>query len=240
MWGLRPNSLTALAVLLVFVFLLPASAAPVAKKKAPSRRPAAVRKARPVVRKAPVRKPSARSRRKVAALPSKPKNFATVPVTTELKACSLRDHQASQGPLCLNCAEQALSTASAFTGLRYRRGGTNPNVGFDCSGFVRHVYASSCGRDLPRTAREQFDAGEPIEREELQRGDLVFFHGRQGWHVGIYTGNNQFIHSPNRRSSIQISSLDAPFYKKTYKGARRVGAEVAPMVAADAAAMPAN
>ncbi len=152
----------------------------------------------------------------------------------------MKDHSASSGPLCLDCAEQALSTASAFLGLRYRRGGTNPDIGFDCSGFVQHVYASSCGRELPRTAREQFEVGEPVEKENLQRGDLVFFRGRQGWHVGIYTGNNQFIHSPNRRSSIQTSSLDAPYYKKTYKGSRRVGTDIPSMLALDNSAIPVN
>ncbi len=225
---------------MLLLVLFPVAAAPVAKKKTPVRRPAAARTSRAAAHNVPVRKATRKTRRKAPVLPSKPKNFATIPVSTELKACSLRDHAAASGPLCLDCAEQALSTASAFLGLRYRRGGTNPNVGFDCSGFVQHVYASSCGRELPRTAREQFEVGESIAKEELQRGDLVFFRGRQGWHVGIYTGNNQFIHSPNRRSSIQTSSLDAPFYRKTYKGARRVGTDVTPMVSADAAAMPVN
>ncbi|MBZ2187166.1 MAG: C40 family peptidase [Bryobacter sp.] len=235
---MRPSLVTALAVLLL-VFL-PAAAAPVAKKKNAVRRPAALRSSRAAVPKPAPRKARAKSTRIASPLPPKPLNFATIPVSPELKACSLRSHSAASGPLCLNCVDHALSTASAFRGLRYRRGGTNPNVGFDCSGFVQHVYASSCGRELPRTAREQFEVGESIAKEDLQRGDLVFFRGRQGWHVGIYTGNNQFIHSPNRRSSIQTSSLDAPFYRKTYKGARRVGTDVTPMVAADEAAMPGN
>ncbi len=180
----------------------------------------------------------AKSRRRIA--PSQPRKFATVPVQTELKACSMKEHQAADSVLCLNCADQALSTAKAFTGLRYKRGGTDPNIGFDCSGFVRHVFASSCGRDLPRTAREQFELGESVEKEELQRGDLVFFASRQGWHVGIYTGDNSFIHSPNRRDSIRTSSLDTPFWSKTYKGARRLTTDISPALLGDASAIPTN
>ncbi len=170
----------------------------------------------------------------------KPMNFATEPVTSELMACSIKDHQAATAGLCLNCAEQALSTARAFTGLKYQRGGTNPNVGFDCSGFVQHVFASSCGRQLPRSAREQFEFGAEIEKSELQRGDLVFFSSRSGWHVGIYTGNNEFIHSPNRRESIRVSSLETPYYKRMYKGARRITTDIAPNLASDTVSIPTN
>jgi cell wall-associated NlpC family hydrolase len=216
----------------------PGSAAPAQKKKVTAKRPTVSAKKR-VVKKRVVAKKK-RRRGAVAFKPSKPQNFATVPVKTELKACSTKDRPSSEAALCLNCAEQALSTANAFTGLRYRRGGTNPNIGFDCSGFVRHVFLNSCGRALPRTAREQFEMGEAVEKDQLQRGDLVFFSSRQGWHVGIYTGNNSFIHSPNRKSSIKESSLDTPYYKRMYKGARRLGTDISPMVVAEAGSLPSN
>lgn len=216
----------------------PGFAARVQKKKVTTKRTVVVAKKR-VVKKRVVAKKTKR-RGAVRTVASKPKNFATVPVSTELKACSAKDRPSGEAVLCLNCAEQALSTANAFTGLRYKRGGTNPNVGFDCSGFVRHVFLNSCGRELPRTAREQFEVGESVEKDQLQRGDLVFFSSRQGWHVGIYTGNNSFIHSPNRRASIKESSLDAPYYKRMYKGARRLGTDIAPMVAADTSSLPTN
>ncbi len=224
---------------------LPAVAAPVRKpvaKKtvAKKRKPVAAattKKKKVVAARKTVKKGRARTARAKALPPSKPQLWATEPVSTELKSCSIKEHKA----LCVNCAEQALSTAMAFTGLRYRRGGTDPNVGFDCSGFVRHVFLNSCGRELPRTAREQFEMGEPVEVEDLQKGDLVFFASRQGWHVGIYTGENYFIHSPNRRESVKRSSLDTPFWKRTYKGARRLTNEIAaPMVAAETSALPAN
>jgi len=176
----------------------------------------------------------------VSTAPSKPLNFATEPVQSELQACSLKDHQAAGSALCLDCAEQALSTAYAFQGLKYKRGGINPDIGFDCSGFVRHVYLNSCGRQLPRTAREQFAMGEPIEKSELRRGDLVFFSSRHGWHVGIYTGNNEFIHSPNRRDAIRVSSLDTPYYKRMFKGARRLTTDIDPVLTSEAAPIPTN
>jgi len=230
--------------MVLWALLLPNLVLAVTHKKTAAKRPVAVKRVvkkrtvakRPLVRKTVVRKSVAARKRPARTMAArKPMNFATEPVQTELQSCSLHD-----GPLCLNCAEQALSTAKVFTGLRYVRGGTNPNVGFDCSGFVQHVYASSCGRQLPRRAQEQFEVGEVVDKADLKRGDLVFFRGRQGWHVGIFMGDNQFIHSPNRRSSIKISSLDAPYYKKSFKGARRIGTEIAPMVATDTIAFPAN
>jgi cell wall-associated NlpC family hydrolase len=129
---------------------------------------------------------------------------------------------------CLNCAEQALSSAYTFTGLRYKRGGTSADTGFDCSGFVRHVFGASCRLELPRTAREQYELGQEVAREDLHRGDLVFFRGRQGWHVGIYTGDGQFIHSPNRHGAVKVSSLSSGYYKRTYLGARRLTHDVLP------------
>ena len=182
-----------------------------------------------------VRKPVARKkvavkskRRVVAAVPKGPLKFVTEPVNSELKACT-----SQPTGLCLDCAEQALSTAFAFTGLRYRKGGSDPNVGFDCSGFVRHVFANSCSLPLPRSAREQFAMGQEVARDELQRGDLVFFGSRQGWHVGIYTGDDKFIHSPNRKDSIRVSALETPFWKRTYKGARRLTTEIQPPVVSE-------
>jgi len=206
--------------------LWPGVASAAAKKKTSAKRPVVAAKKKRVAAQRAV---SRKKRVPVKAVASQPKKFVTVPVVAELKACSLKDRKAAEQVLCLNCAEQALSTAHAFTGLRYQRGGTNPHVGFDCSGFVQHVFVNSCGRTLPRTAREQFEVGDAVEKENLQRGDLVFFSGRQGWHVGIYTGDNSFIHSPNRRDSIHVTSLDEPYWKGRYKGARRVTTNIAPI-----------
>lgn len=236
---LRPQA--TVAFVLAIVLAVSGLGAPNPGKATPSKRARKVsskRVAKPVVRR------KATTRRKKAAVGSKqvnqPKKFVTVPVKTELRACSIPDRQATQAALCLNCAEQALSTAKAFIGLKYKRGGTNPNIGFDCSGFVRHVFVNSCGREIPRTAREQFELGEAVEQEDLQKGDLVFFSGRRGWHVGIYVGNRSFIHSPNRRSSIRISSLDADYWKKMYKGGKRITTDIAPVLMADTGEVPTN
>jgi cell wall-associated NlpC family hydrolase len=79
------------------------------------------------------------------------------------------------------------------------------------------------GIALPRTAAAQFTQGKPITRTQLNSGDLIFFktRGQRVSHVGIYMGNGLFIHSPNNRKSVQTESLDNPYYKKHYVGARR-------------------
>jgi cell wall-associated NlpC family hydrolase len=126
---------------------------------------------------------------------------------------------------CLPCYEQALERAYSLLlmGLRYKRGGSTPETGFDCSGFVHHVYGTTCHLSIPRSAITQYNWGLPILREELQRGDLVFFRrGRVGWHVGIYVGDGRFIHSPNRRRLLSVSSLNEEYYRKTFLGARRI------------------
>jgi cell wall-associated NlpC family hydrolase len=116
-----------------------------------------------------------------------------------------------------------MEVANAFTGLRYRRGGSTPETGFDCSGFVKYVYQTAQNLLLPRSASQQFTQGAAVSREELMAGDLVFFRrGRSHWHVGIYSGGGHFIHSPNSRESIKLTSLDTPYYKRYFIGARRI------------------
>src|SRR5690606_1411200 len=113
-------------------------------------------------------------------------------------------------------------TALGLRGVRYRPGGTTPE-GFDCSGFVQYVYAQY-GVFLPRLARDQFRAGESVPAERLQPGDLVFFEteGNELSHVGIFIGGGRFVHAPNSRSAVRISSLDAPYWRDRFRGVRRV------------------
>jgi len=113
--------------------------------------------------------------------------------------------------------------AKSLLGIRYRRGGTNKN-GFDCSGFVQHVYGTF-SFPLPRSATEQFKVGFPISKEELLEGDLLFFQTRKRpfpSHVGIYIGDNQFIHASSGKRRVTITDLDDPYYKKRFVGARRI------------------
>ena len=114
--------------------------------------------------------------------------------------------------------------ALALIGAPYRFGGTSVERGFDCAGFVQHAYQSA-GVDLPRTTGEQFEAGRPVERDELVPGDLVFFRNtyRKGLsHVGIYIGNNRFVHAASTGRKVRVDELTRSYYAKRYAGARRV------------------
>ncbi len=119
------------------------------------------------------------------------------------------------GELIVDTAKIALGTAYVFGGTTLK--------GFDCSGLVQWAY-KHLGVQLPRTAREQSRVGEAVASpDDLRIGDIVaFHHPRRGYHTGIYTGDGQFIHSPRRRSSVKIASLNNPYFKKTFLGARRV------------------
>lgn len=111
---------------------------------------------------------------------------------------------------------KVLDSARDLVGTPYRFGGTTPK-GFDCSGFVRYN-ARQAGAELPRTAREQYSATKAVDKEELRPGDLVFFNtrGRGVGHVGIYVGDNKFIHAPNKRKDVEVTSMNDKYYKQRY------------------------
>ncbi len=114
--------------------------------------------------------------------------------------------------------------AEAFRGTPYVMGGTSRS-GFDCSGFTRYIFGQSAGVELPRTAEEQYYAGQAVSKGELQAGDLVFFRDtyRRGIsHVGMYIGDGRFVHACNPSKGVTISSLDEAYYINHYAGARRV------------------
>ena len=115
-----------------------------------------------------------------------------------------------------------VKTARRFLGTPYRWGGASARKGFDCSGLTMTIYRLN-GLELPRNARSQFQAGTPVARDDLKKGDLVFFAtngGQRVSHVGIYTGQGRFIHAPGRGKHIRISSLNARYYKRRFLGAR--------------------
>ncbi len=108
--------------------------------------------------------------------------------------------------------------------IRYVRGGRDPSTGFDCSGFVRYVFAHAIGMQLPTNSASQFLSGLKVARADMKPGDLVFFHthGKHRIsHVGIYISNGQFIHSPTTGQSVQVSSLDDAYWAKHFAGAKR-------------------
>lgn len=110
-------------------------------------------------------------------------------------------------------------------GVAYRYGGTSASTGFDCSGFMQHIFRRSMGLNLPRTSAEQAKMGVGVSRGELQPGDMVFFRtmgrGRIS-HVGLYIGNDRFIHAPRTGKRIEITSLSNKYWNTKYAFARRV------------------
>jgi cell wall-associated NlpC family hydrolase len=117
---------------------------------------------------------------------------------------------------------EIVSTAKSFIGVPYRWGGTSPEPGFDCSGLSMTVYHLN-GLNLPRSSKDQWAAGSPVNRSRLSKGDLVFFDTlRRGKisHVGIYLGEDNFIHSPGINKRIRIESLSSRYFRHRYVGAR--------------------
>jgi cell wall-associated NlpC family hydrolase len=132
--------------------------------------------------------------------------------------------------------------AMELVGVRYRRGGTSAETGFDCSGFTRHVFEMSLGLVLPRRVDEQATAPGliAVKREDLRPGDLVFFNTlkRTFSHVGIYIGDNRFIHSPRTGKNVRTEDMSFAYWAKRFTGARRVETTVVvdPALAAPAPA----
>jgi cell wall-associated NlpC family hydrolase len=115
-------------------------------------------------------------------------------------------------------------------GVRYRWGGTSPDSGLDCSGFVRYVFQDTLGLALPRRAEEMSRVGEKVRVADLKPGDLVFFNTmrRTFSHVGIYIGDNKFVHSPSTGSTIRVDDMDDAYWEKRFTGARRVETSFTP------------
>jgi len=120
-------------------------------------------------------------------------------------------------------AELVLQTLFAL-GVDYRNGGVSPVSGFDCSGLVAHVYREAYGMRLPRSTAEQSRLGRPIERSELAPGDLVFYDtlGYPFSHVGIYLGEGRFVHAPRTGARVRIESVENPYWRSRFSGARRL------------------
>jgi cell wall-associated NlpC family hydrolase len=122
-------------------------------------------------------------------------------------------------PLRLQLAEAGFK----MIGVRYRRSGESQKTGFDCSGLVKNLF-SKFNIELPRSSREQYKQGEKIDRDKLEIGDLVFFSsgGSNPTHVGIYVGNNKFLHAARKAQQVMVSDLNKIWYTMRYLGARRI------------------
>jgi len=120
--------------------------------------------------------------------------------------------------------QNTIGTALDLIGIRYRRGGTSPETGFDCSGFVDHVFKEGLGLYLPHNAKAISQSGETVAKSELQPGDLVFFNTmrRAFSHVGIYLGDNKFVHAPRSGTTVRVEDMNDSYWRKRFNGARRV------------------
>lgn len=149
--------------------------------------------------------------------------------------------------------EEISIQAMSLVGTPYRYGGNTPDAGFDCSGLVRYVVSRAANVNLPRTTEAMGTRGSALDRSEVASGDLVFFNttGRANSHVGIYVGQNRFVHAPSSGGTVRLEDMGKPYWASRYNGARRVVAAInqppesasppappAPSVAPDAPPLP--
>lgn len=177
-----------------------------------------------------------------AAFPAKPRLLVAGPVPQATAAPAQSTHwkvsppelQSSAQQLPISSKDQLLSgfwerqetvveIARQYLGVPYRLGGETPEEGFDCSGLVQYVFSRK-GIRLTRLANEQFLQGQPVPREALQPGDLVFFSisGQGIDHVGIYSGEQVFIHAPRSGRVVSFDRLDSSYFSSRFQGARRI------------------
>lgn len=147
-------------------------------------------------------------------------------------AVQAEDNGGSPAPTTLmervsSSVHELAMNAFSVLGINYRYGGNTPETGFDCSGMVRHVVRNALGLDLPRTAREMAQIGTRIPLDDLKPGDLVFFNTmRHAFsHVGIYLGENRFIHAPSSGGQVRIDDIKSRYWVARFEGARRLPIE---------------
>ena len=119
---------------------------------------------------------------------------------------------------------EMLFAALAAAGFDYQRGGKSMSTGFDCSGLVAHVFREAYGVQLPHNAAAQSERGREVSRDELEPGDLVFFNTerRRFSHVGIYLGDNRFIHAPKPGAVVRTENMQVAYWRTRFDGARRI------------------
>lgn len=146
----------------------------------------------------------------------------TTPVITSSRLEEIKEMYNLEDLSKMSIKERLILFAKKLLDIPYKFGGNNL-LGLDCSAYVQKVYGIA-GINLPRSAREQFNIGEPIHKDELSIGDLVFFRTYAPFpsHVGIYLGNNLFIHASTQSKKVVIDSLESPYFTKRFIGAKRL------------------
>ncbi len=122
-------------------------------------------------------------------------------------------------------AGDLIMNAMGLLGVAYRFGGNDPAKGLDCSSFMQYIFKQAMNVNLPRTTGEQVNSGIQVARSELQPGDMVFFAtagGKRVSHVGMFIGNNRFIHAPRTGKNIEITDMGSKYWSSRYITARRI------------------
>jgi cell wall-associated NlpC family hydrolase len=148
----------------------------------------------------------------------------SAPVSERSFAAAAKAGAAATARKVWNGAQDVAIYALGLIGVDYRFGGESPDDGLDCSGLVRYVFQQVTGVTLPRTAKEMAKIGDTVATGDLKPGDLVFFNTRRFAfsHVGLYLGDNRFIHAPSRGSEVEIARLSDNYWQKHFNGARRL------------------
>lgn len=149
---------------------------------------------------------------------------ATTAQSLSLRLSSLGGSAADSVRQAGEGVQNLVDGALELVGIRYRRGGNSAENGFDCSGFVVHVFREGLGLLLPRTSREISRTGTAVAKAELAPGDLVFFNTRRNAfsHVGIYLGDNLFVHAPRPGQRVRVEDMRARYWTARFNGARRI------------------
>jgi cell wall-associated NlpC family hydrolase len=127
-----------------------------------------------------------------------------------------RSHHLNASP-ARHVRQSIVNLAYQTLGTRYQYGGSSPKEGFDCSGLMTYLHKNGAGVKIPRTAAQQRQRSRTLRYSEIQAGDLLFFKtSSKSNHVGLYIGNRQFIHAPNRRSKVKITPMDNAYWHSKF------------------------
>lgn len=142
-----------------------------------------------------------------------------------LAGCASGPQQSESRYASINASKRqpVLKNALSYIGTPYRYGGQHPTEGFDCSGFVNYVFSKTANVSLPRQTAQIAKVSKPVSKSSLKKGDLVFFNTSGSYtHMGIYIGDDQFIHAPSSKNNgkVRIDSLNSRYFAQRFEDAR--------------------